>query len=103
MAKDPSIERQIAHSRAKIENRAPEMVETERHIDRAQQALERSRILLERHRDPFALAAPAADVASGATEDLPVARRNNTAAAPGSHNAKPKRRARDSRVGKIPP
>ena len=54
MTKDPDIESHIAESKVKIENAAPETIETERHIDRTQRALERSRELLEGARDPLA-------------------------------------------------
>lgn len=64
MSKDPMIESHIAESRAKIEKAAPETVDAERHIDRTQQALARSRTLLERRRDPLQLARHIGGIAS---------------------------------------
>ena len=55
MARDPIIESHIAQSKAKIEKAAPDTVAAERHIDRTQRALERSRELLESARDPLQL------------------------------------------------
>jgi hypothetical protein len=73
MAKDPIVESHIAESKAKIEKAAPETAETERHIDRTQRALERSRELLDVCRDPFHIAEATGDVAIGAVEGRPSA------------------------------
>jgi hypothetical protein len=68
MAKDPDMESHIAESKVKIENAAPETIETERHIDRTQRALERSRELLEGARDPLQFK-PRSKAATAAVED----------------------------------
>jgi hypothetical protein len=68
MTKDPDIESHIADSKVKIENAAPETIETERHIDRTQRALERSRELLEGARDPLQFK-PKSKAATAAVED----------------------------------
>ena len=77
MPKDPIVESHIAQSKAKIEKAAPETAETERHIDRTQRALERSRELLNGFRDPLQLAEVTRDVAIGAVEGRPSAPRKN--------------------------
>jgi len=69
MPKDPIIESHIAESRAKIEKAAPERVEAERHIDRTQQALARSRKLLESLRDPLRFVRHIGGIASRAIAD----------------------------------
>lgn len=73
MAKDQIIESHIAQSKAKIKRVAPDTVDAERHIDRTQQALERSRALLDRSRDPLELTTPTEDIAAGMVEDRPDA------------------------------
>lgn len=73
MPKDPIVESHIAQSKAKIEKTAPETAETERHIDRTQRALERSRELLGVLRDPLQVAKATRDVAIGAAEGRPSA------------------------------
>ena len=85
MAKDPLVESHIAQSKAKIEKAAPETVETERHIDRTQLALERSRELLKDPRDPLQFVRLMGEVASGAVEDRPAPAGKN----PASRKAKP--------------
>ena len=82
MAKDPIVESHIAESKAKIEKAAPETAETERHIDRTQRALERSREILDVCRDPFHIAEATRaeatrDVAIGAVEGRPSAPRKS--------------------------
>lgn len=68
MTKDPIVESHIAQSKAKIEKAAPDTVTAERHIDRTQMALERSRELLNDLRDPFQLAAATGDAVIGGAE-----------------------------------
>jgi hypothetical protein len=55
MTKDLTIESHIADSKTKIEKARPNTIDIERRIGRGQQALERSRRLLEEPRDPLEL------------------------------------------------
>jgi len=86
--KDPIVESHIAQSRAKIEKAAPGAVETERHIDRTQQALARSRELLKTFRDPLPFGETSGDGAIGTVEDNP----GEAAKKPASRTARAKRR-----------
>jgi hypothetical protein len=87
MPKDPIVESHIAQSKAKIENAAPETVETERHIDRTQHALERSRELLKSFRDPLQFGESCEHGAIVAVENSP----GEAAKKPASRKTKPKR------------
>ena len=73
MTKDPIVGNHIAESKAKIAKATPETVETERHIDRAQRALERSRKLLEDVAEALPPPKRAGDLAAEAAKDRPGA------------------------------
>ena len=89
MLKDPILESHIAQSKAKIEKAAPETVKAERHIDRTQRALERSRELLDQFRDPLQFVKLMDEVASG-TRDAPPGAAMKRAAGPKSKAKRPR-------------